>query len=149
MLARSFCHGITETGRTVAAAFSLQNTCVYVSSELPDFNCRSPVYVIWLSATCHPWLPPVDSTCSSQLSVESPESWLKEKDALSPRLPLVALTDPELFGQPVPENLRAVMRGEEGGAAAMSAGREKRMIDARIVGVDFQDLGRVGMTLKI
>ena len=49
-------------------------------------------------------------------------SWLKVKVAVSLRYPVDALTDPELFGQPVPENLRDVIFGALSGAARMRAG---------------------------
>jgi hypothetical protein len=46
--------------RTVFPAFSLQNTCVYVSNPLFPFKFTSPSYVISLSATCQPALAPDD-----------------------------------------------------------------------------------------
>jgi hypothetical protein len=64
-----------------------------------------------------------------------PFSALKETPKVSPRLALSALTEPESFGQPEPENTSWVMCGWEGGAARVRAGRAvEKMSDDRIVG---------------
>jgi len=62
-------------------------------------------------------------------------SALKDTPKVSPRLALSALTDAESFGHPDPEKTNCVMRGGDGGAARVRAGRavESRCED-RIVG---------------
>jgi hypothetical protein len=57
----------------------------------------------------------------------------KDMPALSPRVGISALTEPESFGQPEPEKTSFVMRGASGGAARANAGRARRVSDDRMV----------------
>jgi hypothetical protein len=71
--------------------------------------------------------------CTAQLSVSSPLSALNETPAVSPRVAVSALTEPESLGQPVPEKTIFVMVGYVGGAAKLSAGRARKKSDERMV----------------
>ena len=118
------------------AALSLQKTCVYVSSSLSPFNHTFPSYVIWLTATCHPALPPADWMWRAQLSVVSPLSVVKDTLAVSLRYGVSGLTDPESCGQPVPENTSCVILGKTEGVARIRVGREKRRSERIVIGRD-------------
>lgn len=61
--------------------------------------------------------------CTAQLSVESPLSCVKETLAVSLRVALSVLTEPESLGHPEPEKTMRVIVGEEGGAARAKSGR--------------------------
>jgi len=71
--------------------------------------------------------------CTAQLSVSSPLSALNDTPALSPRVGVSALTEPESLGQPLPEKTIFVMVGEVGGAARASAGKTRKRRDESIV----------------
>jgi hypothetical protein len=71
--------------------------------------------------------------CTAQLSVSVPFSSENDTPAVSPRVTVSDLTEPESFGQPLPENTILVMRGESGGAAKQSAGSARKKSDERIM----------------
>lgn len=58
----------------------------------------------------------------SQLSVSSPRSWPKVKEALSPRVSDAGFTELESLGQPEPEILRDVIFAGEGGMRLITSG---------------------------
>jgi hypothetical protein len=78
--------------------------------------------------------------CTAQLSVSVPFNCENDTPAVSPRVTVSDLTEPESLGQPLPENTILVMRGESGGAAKHSAGRARKKSDERIVIVIFSVL---------
>ena len=71
--------------------------------------------------------------CTAQLSVLSPLSALNDTPALSPRVGVSALTEPESLGQPLPEKTIFVIVGEVGGAARVSAGKTRNRRDESMV----------------
>jgi hypothetical protein len=81
--------------------------------------------------------------CTAQLSVSVPFNCENDTPAVSPRVMVSDLTEPESLGQPLPENTILVMRGDSGGAAKHSAGRARKKSDERIVIVIVLDLGLI------
>lgn len=68
----------------------------------------------------------MDCTCTAQLSVFEPRSWLNVTPAVSPRVAEVEVTDEDDEGQPEPEKTRRDIRGAVGGAARARGVRRGR-----------------------